>query len=659
MQKSSIALAKTQQGNTDEEKDSGATQPAEYSDAFQLPADVVVVDLPLAQQGPAAVARRLLEDARCTEEQITAVAGLARDLEIAWETRANKESHMFTGTDLAKAAGNHRAVWLGGGGVGKTRTLKLVVEPLAITFFGRGGYLATAQSNHAAHNLGPRGRTIHAANGLLAMDSMQTAKLRLNSTSQKKMDRIVGTLGVDVIDELGIVPAPLLHADALRKTYGRCLKYNLETTQYMRPQEAWGRVFAKLLCGDFFQLPPVPATASLMAPINQKESYEHRQGRKLLVDIEYVVDFVNMQRFTDPLQVEVLEAMRTPGGKKITEAAWNAILKTEIKVQADASKNGAAQPVVADERLRAARGWYESAYEWRIVTYAMHAQARMDAHHANEVLFYIPAVDRPAVPLTKAEYDEMQAEPNTQKTAKHMGILPIFKGMEMIPTDSLLPPQYVRGAPCKVVGLQLHEQEPPIEGRASIVSHGCVVLRYMPKCVYVKFDDASDSHLPPSSLGASQPEASADQSQAVDMKGIMAIEMKSRQWTFMPSKLKHGITVYRTQIPLLPKKQCTLHGVQGKTAEPGFIVHWTYPLRLTTEAKWLAYYVSLSRPRSFDTLLSHGLPDRDIIEGGPPSEITKSLRGLFGDKIATTKIAFAKAREELGWPEVFPWNSGR
>ena len=108
------------------------------------------------------------------------------------------------------------------------------------------------------------------------------------------MNRLVGTLGVDDIDELGIVPAPLLHADALRKTYGRCLKYNIEPTMYMHPQETWGQVFAKILCGDFFQLPPVLAQASLMAQSSHTESYEHRQGWMLLMDIEYVVDFVNM-----------------------------------------------------------------------------------------------------------------------------------------------------------------------------------------------------------------------------------------------------------------------------------------------------------------------------------------------------------------------------
>ena len=71
---------------------------------------------------------------------------------------------------------------------------------------------------------------------------------------------------------------------------------------------------------------------------------------------------------------------------------------------------------------------------------------------------------------------------------------------------------------------------------------------------------------------------------------------------------------------------------------------------LKKESIWLAYYVSLSRPRSFGQLLSHGLPDRSIIESGPPEQIAKAFAELFTDKIAATKIACAKARQELGWP---------
>ena len=134
-----------------------------------------------------------------------------------------------------------------------------------------------------------------------------------------------------------------------------------------------------------------------------------------------------------------------------------------------------------------------------------------------------------------------------------------------------------------------------------------------------------------------------------DLEGVLAITPTSRPWRFEVSG-KKGIQVTRSQIPLLPQKQCTLHGVQGTTADPGFIVHWIYPLRLPRVSQWLATYVSLSRPRRFKNLLSHGLPSRELIEGGPPEEISTALDELFVKKIAATKIACAKARKQLKWP---------
>ena len=71
---------------------------------------------------------------------------------------------------------------------------------------------------------------------------------------------------------------------------------------------------------------------------------------------------------------------------------------------------------------------------------------------------------------------------------------------------------------------------------------------------------------------------------------------------------------------------------------------------MTKEQLWLASYVILSRPRSFDTLLSHGLPDRDIIESGPPEKIAEPLDELFVKKIQATKVACQAARKEMGWP---------
>ena len=126
--------------------------------------------------------------------------------------------------------------------------------------------------------------------------------------------------------------------------------------------------------------------------------------------------------------------------------------------------------------------------------------------------------------------------------------------------------------------------------------------------------------------------------------GVLAITPKARTWRFKASSSTKAIQVTRSQIPLLPQKQCTLHGVQGTTADPGFIAHWTFPLRLPHVSQWLPTHVSLSRPRRFKNLLSHGLPSRELIEGGPPEEIAAALDELFVKKIASTKKACAPAR---------------
>ena len=36
----------------------------------------------------------------------------------------------------------------------------------------------------------------------------------------------------------------------------------------------------------------------------------------------------------------------------------------------------------------------------------MHAQAKLDAHDAGQLLFYVPAVDRPAARLAKSDFDQ-------------------------------------------------------------------------------------------------------------------------------------------------------------------------------------------------------------------------------------------------------------
>ena len=427
----------------------------------------------------------------------------------------------------------------------------------------------------------------------------------------------------------------------------------------MRPQETWGRLPAFIACGDFLQLPPVPETSSLL---NRRlsSSYEHQQGQALLAGFEHVVDFVEMQRFDDPLLLEILHSMRTPGGKSFSEEAWRALERTQVRVPTGVTEraDGASQPVgreVADSRLNDAVGWYESAYEWVIVSFAMQLQTRLSAKRSNQVLYYVQAVDRPAVDCGRVALERMLATPNVTTTRKLMGLLPIYVGMEVVLTESILPPFYVPGATGRVLGIEPHPDEPPVRDAPGITTEGVVLLRFMPICVYVLFDESQDFFL--RSSGAPETDSA---SQPVDLdgglKGVLAIEPVVRCWRWAPDRTpppgerSFSVPVNSTQVPLLPAKQSTLHGLQGKTTEPGLIAHWNFPPRLSRDSLWLAHYVILSRVRRLSALLSFGLPQRSVLEGGPPQALTDAFAELFEQKIADTKIACDRARERLGWP---------
>ena len=192
-----------------------------------------------------------------------------------------------------------------------------------------------------------------------------------------------------------------------------------------------------------------------------------------------------------------------------------------------------------------------------------------------------------------------------------------------------------------VEDIELHPKEPEIQGRASIASDGCVVLEYMPKCIYVRLQNCKTSFLAPPA-GAGQPSDA-------HLQGLFAVQPVARSWRYKRQSGDPPVPVSITQLPLLPRKQCTLHGVQGKTAEPGLIAHWTFPAGLSKQSIWLAYYVILSHPTALANLLSFGLPNRDIIEGGPPEEITLAFATFFAQKIIDTKAACARARAAMGW----------
>ena len=165
----------------------------------------------------------------------------------------------------------------------------------------------------------------------------------------------------------------------------------------------------------------------------------------------------------------------------------------------------------------------------------------------------------------------------------------------------------------------------------------------MPKCIYVLLKDSKDGFL------NSETDAPPDIPDG-DWADVIAIEPTNATWTYTTSDGAHKVTIDRRQFPLLLHKVSTLHAVQGKTTKPGLAAHWKFPKALGTKALWLAHYVILSRPTSLSNLISYGLPDREILEAGPPQEIQDVFDRLFGAKIKKTQEAAIEARRALGWP---------
>ena len=133
----------------------------------------------------------------------------------------------------------------------------------------------------------------------------------------------------------------------------------------------------------------------------------------------------------------------------------------------------------------------------------------------------------------------------------------------MILADSFLPPEIARGTPAVVVDIELRPHDQPEHNRASIALHGCVLLAHMPSAIYLRATDCDKVFL--------QPGADAPQLGDLDLEGVLAAQPVSRPWKFQPTAKETTVCASRTQFPLSRLKQCALHGVQGKTADPGTI----------------------------------------------------------------------------------------
>ena len=82
------------------------------------------------------------------------------------------------------------------------------------------------------------------------------------------------------------------------------------------------------MCGDHLQLPPVPKSSGLLAPLDGT-SDEHKVGASMFSRLHFLFEMHTMKRFKDPTLIAIVKKMRTAGGLKLSETEWQALLNTE------------------------------------------------------------------------------------------------------------------------------------------------------------------------------------------------------------------------------------------------------------------------------------------------------------------------------------------
>lgn len=184
-------------------------------------------------------------------------------------------------------------------------------------------------------------------------------------------------------DESGQCSGALLHASVLSCTYARMRKYQLQPEDYTLKQEVWGRMPLVLLLDDFCNF-RLFLKNSLLAAGTKAYEYEHRIAKCMVQQSDVVFFFKTSRRFSDPNLRHILDAMRTPGGKPIEDAGWQALEATQVNT----CKNG--NP---DAKLLAALDFKEGVYEWQTVSLTQQVVARLQAAQSKRILYYIPAAD--------------------------------------------------------------------------------------------------------------------------------------------------------------------------------------------------------------------------------------------------------------------------
>ena len=297
--------------------------------------------------------------------------------------------------------------------------------------------------------------------------------------------------------------------------------------------------------GDHLQLPPVPASSRMLAPL-EGTTNEHKVGAKIFRDADLVFEFQQAMRFTDQTLIDILNAMRVPGVRALTEQQLQALKSTEVSAE---------QPDIPAT-------WYHSCYCWNIISMASFMLARQSAREARQTLFYVQAVDqaKAIIPETNQAlfYEDLLRIPSIQKTKRLPPVMLFHYGMRVRLATTIQQPFAVQDVEGTVVGFDADPADSTTKARLHFpaTSHTAeFVCSLMPKAIHVKLDGCELQLLPPARcLEHLQYTSACPCCICAAQPGVMAITPLTRVFKhfYSPMEKTKYVMVARTQIPLMP-----------------------------------------------------------------------------------------------------------
>lgn len=527
----------------------------------------------------------------------------------------------------------------GPGGSGKTEVVSIIRQMMS-HFFGEGSDVAMASSNSAARVIG--GDTVHSCLHLNGKASMKLESLGRGVTPE--LCARWCDVKCLILEEISMMSPMMLAAISYRLCLARCGRHvGITPALYTDRAHCFGGIPIVVMLGDFMQLAPLGEEGgrmSLLMEPRAKCAAETRAGLHLFRQaLTHVMFLRTTHRFVDrsvephkacPVLPRLLAYMRSPAGEPMPEDLWQAVQSWVVKGPRD----------IRLQCPRQQKG-FQMAIAWEAVARLMQYRAASGAAKAGEMLIYVQAVDvAKTCQLTRDEYRRALQVVNMTKTGKLLGMCPLFVGMR-VRLNVKLSSKYkiMHDATGAVVGFEFDpredvawmNQDTHLARRA-----GHVTLKYLPKAVYVRFDDFEGD------FG--------------NGTGVVPIRPTKGSWVYNAHRNRVGrrdvvkVDMKRVQIPLAPEQVRTVQTSQGLSMDAATML-LTKPSYMTEDDWWMHLYVMVSRVRTSAQMLVYDLPPREMFERGPPDWVHTGIRQL--EELAVEcDAAVEDVRRRLQWPRV-------